>query len=145
MKRTKGKPRETSDEITGYLLQIGGTREDAKRAADEWGVRIRVIEELEKDDEVFAVCPADDLKEIIAWHNECMPRMQAGKKPHPGDLMRVEQPPEDVDTTFTEQKRPIGIRFRRSVRRSRPRPGSLPRHHRPLKITNSRKIRFGKL
>jgi hypothetical protein len=33
MQRIKGKSRKTSDEITGYLIEIAGDREDAEQAA----------------------------------------------------------------------------------------------------------------
>jgi len=114
MKRTKS--RKTTDEIRGYLLQISGSRDSAERTAGEWNVRIRVIEELSSQDETFAVCPAADLAEIRAWHAECMPSLQAGERPQPGDLMRIELPPEDVDTAFPEENHPHGLRLTRPRR-----------------------------
>ena len=103
MRRAKTKSRKSSDEITGYLLQIAGDRESAERAAGEWGVRMRVIEELSSQHETFAVCPAVDVAEIRAWHAEAMPHLQAGETPQPGDLLRIGQPPEDTDMTFPER------------------------------------------
>ena len=115
MKRTKTKIQEPTDEVRGFLLQIAGDRETAEQTAAEWGVRIRVIEELTGKDEIFAVCPAADVREIRAWHAESVPHLQAGDKPEPGDLMRIEQPPEDVDTTFAEEERPHGGHGFRSI------------------------------
>jgi hypothetical protein len=128
MKRTKTKSHKTTDEITGFLLQIAGDRETAEQTAAEWGVRIRVVEELSTQDETFAVCPATDVAHIRAWHDESVPRLQADK-PQPGDLMRIEQPPEDVDTTFAEDK--IGD-------------GPHGNRH-PLRITNPRRVKYDEL
>jgi hypothetical protein len=105
MKRAKGKSRTIRDEIVAYELQIAGDREDAERAADEWGVRIRVFTEDAWRNEVFAVCPVGDMKEILAWHGNSVLRLRAGGRPRPGELMRISQPPEDVDTDFTVEKK----------------------------------------
>jgi hypothetical protein len=81
--------------IVAYELQIAGTREDAERAAAEWGVRIRILDELPTDGEaIFAICAQADVARIIAWHDLAMPWLQAGNKPRPGMLMRISQPPE---------------------------------------------------
>ncbi len=55
MQRIKGKSRKTSDEITGYLIEIAGDREDAEQAANECGVRIRIIHRL--DPSFFSLLP----------------------------------------------------------------------------------------
>jgi hypothetical protein len=131
MKRTKAKPRKMYDQITGYLLQIAGDEQQAQRAADMWGVRIRTVEILPDRNEVLAVCPAEDVTEILAWHDNCVERLRAGGEPIPGDLMRFSQPGADIDTTFTEPEKPG--------------PGSGPHGGRPLKITNPRKTKWDEL
>jgi hypothetical protein len=107
MKLTKGKPRKTAAKIVAYLLEIAGTREDAERAAARWRVRIRILDEIPGENEVYAVCPAEDVWEIMVWHDDYAPRLWAGGQPIPGDLMSIEQPPADVDTSFTEEKKPV--------------------------------------
>jgi len=82
-------------DIVAYELQIAGSREDARRAAAKWGVRIRILPESPRDgSEVRAICAQSDVAKILAWHNPAMPHLQAGRKPTPGMLMRISQPPE---------------------------------------------------
>lgn len=100
MQRIKGKSRKTSDEITGYLIEIAGDREDAEQAANECGVRIRIIGEEPRENAVFAVCRREDIWEILAWHDDCVLRLRVGEKPRAGDLMRISQPPEHVAATL---------------------------------------------
>lgn len=121
------------DEIRGYGLQIAGTKQDAERAADEWGVRIRVVGEYPDRNEVYAACPVDDRPEIWAWHDDAIERLRAGKS-RPGDLMRIEQPPLDVNCDFTgeEKKKP---------KRSPPGGGG----HGPLVIDRSKIGKFDEL
>jgi hypothetical protein len=126
MKRTKF--RKTTDEIVAYLLQIAGDRKSAERAAEEWAVRIRVIQELSSQGETFAVCPAEDVTKIRDWHANSVERLRAGGPTIPGDLMRIEQPPDDVDTDFSGEPRREG-----------------QHSGRPLKITNPREIEWDKL
>jgi hypothetical protein len=81
--------------IVAYELQIAGSREDAERAAAEWGVIIRIIPESPNDGkEVWAICARADVGKILKWHDVAMPWLQAGKPPRPGMLMRISQPPE---------------------------------------------------
>jgi len=91
----KRKSVKTSDEIVAYELQIAGSRKDAERAAAKWDVKIRILPESPKDgSEVWAICAQSDVAKILAWHNPAMPHLQAGRKPTPGMLMRISQPPE---------------------------------------------------
>ncbi len=91
----KRKSVKTSDEIVAYELQIAGTREDARWAAAEWDVKIRILPESPRDgSEVWAICAQSDVAKILEWHGEAMPWLQAGRKPKLGMLMRISQPPE---------------------------------------------------
>jgi hypothetical protein len=56
MKLTKGKPWKTAAKIVVYLLEISGTKEDARRAAREWGVRMRIPTEGlgTRENEIYA-------------------------------------------------------------------------------------------
>jgi hypothetical protein len=56
MKLTKGKPWKTAAKIVAYLLEISGTKEDARRAAHEWGVRMRIPTEGlgARENEIYA-------------------------------------------------------------------------------------------
>jgi hypothetical protein len=121
--RPKRKSVKTGDEIRGYELHIAGDREDAERAADDWGVRIRILDEGPDNGwEVWAVCPREDVAEILAWHDVAMLWFQAGhRRPRPGMLSLITQPPTDEDITFTEKKKPTGPRFLRSPSQRFPR------------------------
>src|ERR1700693_363463 len=135
MKLTKGKPRKTAAKSVASLLEIAGTREDAERAAVKWRVRIRIVDEIPGENEVYAICPAKDVWEIMVWHDDCAPRLWAGGQLIPGDLMRIEQPPADVDTSFTEEKKKPVNRYR-----------LLPRGRRArLRITDLRPTQFDEL
>jgi hypothetical protein len=88
----------TSDEIVGYELWITGTREDAKKAATEHGVTIRILSVSPDDGRVvWAICPKEDLAKILEWRLKDMPLLRGGHRPRPGMLLLVYPPLEGTD------------------------------------------------
>jgi hypothetical protein len=82
-----------TDEIVAYELQITGTRDDAKKAAREHGVTIRILSMSPEDrKEVWAICPKEDLDKILEWRLKDMPLLRGGHRPRPGMLLLVYPP-----------------------------------------------------